>query len=271
MPTQIRLDISQPCQERWGDMKALPGGRYCAQCEKTVVDLSDKTDDEVISFFLQQEGTVCSRLSPNQLNRPLTYSLSHDSGWKRTAYVLSTLLGISVTGSFAQTQPSTKPVSFIQAETDLVSINPNTNPTSEDSSKYITGQVADSVDNTPLAYAIVSIPNHHIGTLSDSNGYFKIEIPASVKDTEFTVELKMVGYKTKKIPLTLNSDHITYVLNAELESVSMVTGQTIIVRASDNNGKKHRFRRFFRKLFKSPPHNVNTTLNYSAYGFHTTT
>lgn len=47
----IQQVLTDPCLKQWEDMKPSSDGRYCASCNKTIVDLSSKTDAELIPFF----------------------------------------------------------------------------------------------------------------------------------------------------------------------------------------------------------------------------
>src|SRR4051812_45048142 len=47
-------------------------GRFCASCQKTVIDLSCSTDQEVIDFFRKAAGTnPCAKFHSSQIGREL--------------------------------------------------------------------------------------------------------------------------------------------------------------------------------------------------------
>lgn len=47
-------------------------GRFCATCEKTVVDFTTMSDEALIAFFEEHKGQrICGRMRVKQLNRPL--------------------------------------------------------------------------------------------------------------------------------------------------------------------------------------------------------
>ena len=69
---QIRVD--NPCQESWDRMHPLPGGRFCAHCEKTVVDFSHFTDRQLAAYFRDAlPGRTCGRFRADQLGVPSSY------------------------------------------------------------------------------------------------------------------------------------------------------------------------------------------------------
>ena len=67
----LQLVLTNPCSEQWDDMQQSGAGRYCDRCEKSIVDLTAKSDAELIRFFKNKAHHVCGRLLPGQLNRKL--------------------------------------------------------------------------------------------------------------------------------------------------------------------------------------------------------
>lgn len=63
--------IPEPCHEGWSNMKPVEKGRYCSSCEKVVIDFSGMSDFQIMSFMQEQKGSVCGRMSTQQLNRTM--------------------------------------------------------------------------------------------------------------------------------------------------------------------------------------------------------
>ena len=63
----IKLSIPQPCSKTWEQMLPENNSKYCLNCEKTVIDFSQYSDRQIISFFKQHNKNVCGRLSMQQL------------------------------------------------------------------------------------------------------------------------------------------------------------------------------------------------------------
>jgi hypothetical protein len=69
---KIELQIPEPCHENWQMMTPSERGRFCAACEKTVIDFSQMTDNEVVNYFKKpSQSPTCGRFAASQLNRPL--------------------------------------------------------------------------------------------------------------------------------------------------------------------------------------------------------
>jgi hypothetical protein len=60
---QIKLSIPTPCHEDWNTMTATQSGKFCASCQKTVVDFSRMSDAEIMRYFADFQGDTCGRLT----------------------------------------------------------------------------------------------------------------------------------------------------------------------------------------------------------------
>lgn len=57
-----RLTIGTPCHEDWDRMTPNQEGRFCQVCEKTVVDLTQMTQPQMLSIFQEKNGDMCGRM-----------------------------------------------------------------------------------------------------------------------------------------------------------------------------------------------------------------
>lgn len=67
----IKLFVPTPCHENWNAMTPQDRGRFCAACQKTVVDFSVMSDQQLATFFKKPVGSVCGRFSDQQLGRTI--------------------------------------------------------------------------------------------------------------------------------------------------------------------------------------------------------
>jgi hypothetical protein len=68
----IAISIPTPCHEDWGKMTPDAKGAFCASCQKSVYDFTNKSDEEIISVFEKKgKEKVCGRFAPAQLSRPI--------------------------------------------------------------------------------------------------------------------------------------------------------------------------------------------------------
>src|SRR6185436_7754678 len=72
MSKKLQLQVPIPCHENWDNMTQTAKGRFCASCQKQVIDFSNKSDREIAMFFKKPStGSVCGRFMDDQLNRDI--------------------------------------------------------------------------------------------------------------------------------------------------------------------------------------------------------
>jgi len=72
MAKKLQLQVPTPCHENWDNMTQTEKGRFCASCQKQVIDFSNKSDREIAIFFKKpSSGSVCGRFMEDQLNRDM--------------------------------------------------------------------------------------------------------------------------------------------------------------------------------------------------------
>ncbi len=73
--TNFKLKIGTPCHEKWALMQEEEQGRFCLACQKTVVDFTKMSEEEIITFFesyaqrKQATTNICGRFSKTQLQK----------------------------------------------------------------------------------------------------------------------------------------------------------------------------------------------------------
>lgn len=72
MSKQFQLSIQDPCHENWDAMTPTEKGRFCAQCQKQVVDFTHMSDRQLAEFFKKPStGSICGRFMADQLDRSI--------------------------------------------------------------------------------------------------------------------------------------------------------------------------------------------------------
>lgn len=103
------LFIPTPCHENWDEMTPTEKGRFCAACQKQVIDFTTFSDTEIVTF-LQKNPLACGRFYKKQLNKnypvlPPVKAYSPVSKWTKRLLAAAMLLGINAP-IFAQNPPS---------------------------------------------------------------------------------------------------------------------------------------------------------------------
>lgn len=76
MNSKFSIQIPNPCQEDWNQMLPAEQGRFCQACEKTVVDFSQMSDEQVLNYFkIKQQAAerVCGRFRAEQVSKPVPF------------------------------------------------------------------------------------------------------------------------------------------------------------------------------------------------------
>ncbi|MGI9532236.1 serine hydrolase [Lutimonas sp.] len=100
----------------------------------------------------------------------------------------------------------------------------------------LTGYVYDAETKAPLPFANISSKSHTIGTASNSNGAFKLIIPAELKSDSLVVSF--IGYTSHTIPIPATSQSVEIDLQKEQTELTEVvlkgfTAETIVKKALD--------------------------------------
>ena len=94
----VRLNFT--CNRKWEEMTPVAGGRFCNDCQKKVVDFTDKTNDEIAAYLMSSTTQVCGRFQNTQLVPALPKPV-----WKRwlSAAAMFVAVFIGVKEASAQT------------------------------------------------------------------------------------------------------------------------------------------------------------------------
>lgn len=185
MKKAIQISIPSPCHENWDAMTTADKGRFCASCQKTVIDFSKASDREIAAAY-KKDANACGRFRIDQLNRDLVVPKEKNSLWIAASAAVISFLGLGTHAVSAQT-PSEK------ATTHTVSPDHNQTVPKTSDPKKVKGKVTDE-QGLPLEG--VKIRNKNTGKIvtTDKNG--KYVITASIGDL---LETQMDGYLGQSI------------------------------------------------------------------------
>lgn len=180
-----QLLLTNPCTENWDDMQPSKTGRYCDACSKHIVDLTEKSDAELISFFNKKKDNVCGRLLATQLHRDLT-TPPKKSNWN---WLLPVALGTTV---FTPAKALELKSSTVQND-NLQSFEVSRIPTSDIQVRedyILIGKVLDEQTGKPLANVKIKRKGfNNVIALTDSTGIFKLSVATAEKTTVLIFEL----------------------------------------------------------------------------------
>ncbi len=218
MKPKLYVHIPQPCHEDWTKMTPVDKGKFCGSCSKQVVDFSNMTDHEVLSYFSKSTGKVCGRFAVDQLQRPLQpLAIEKKKAWWIAMLMPLLLLFGKVNAQkknprMTGTSVITKnPQPEIMGKVMLPKITPvvDTAPAitkreilvgdvavMKRSGNFIKGQIINT-EGKPVEWATIENITDNISGAADSAGNFSI-IERTLSDS-ISIRVSAIGYEVKEI------------------------------------------------------------------------
>jgi hypothetical protein len=220
MKQKIQISIPEPCHQGWQNMTPVEKGRFCSSCQKTVLDFTYLSDNEIINL-VNKNDTLCGRINTSQLNRNLIETKSTSTYFGYFATSVLAFLGLGTENLVAQEKP-------VLEQTDLKYLNKAT-----DSVKKITvtGVVSD-YEGKPFPGVSIVRKNTVEGTQTNGNGEYLIK--AALGDV---LVFSYLGYKEYEIIVQSNKMNV----NLHKDANVVIEGFLITVK------KRTFFGRLFRK------------------------
>lgn len=259
MKEQTYFHIPEPCHENWDSMTQQDKGRFCASCNKQVVDFSLMSDQQVLNYFKNATGKTCGRFANDQLQRPMieTPKQKKKVWWVAAMMPLLLLFGKAnaqkkkikaIKGEPALIIPDNRPEIMgkvapgIKLVTDTTSekiiSTENCGGTMGDTTfsnfpNYLTikGVITDAKTETPLMGASVLIKDSKTGIATDKNGNFTLSVKQNQKLP--TIIISYVGFQTKEINLNKDGSEIISRINktAEFEEITLKSEMLLLQEA----------------------------------------
>ena len=195
MKPQTFFHIPEPCHEDWNKMTPEGKGRFCASCNKQVIDFSLMSDQQVLNYFKNATGNTCGRFANDQLERPTHETTQPKKKVWWVAAVMPLLLLINkanaqTKGKVLINKPYTVSTKIDRLTGFVVS---SAEPTQ--GGKIIRGSVQNQ-NGIPVPFATVSLKNSIANTITDSLGNFELHTP-SVADTVY-INVSSHGYESRE-------------------------------------------------------------------------
>jgi hypothetical protein len=238
----MKISIHKPCSESWAQMEDLGSVRFCASCQKCVTDFTQLSDSAIAQIIQSQDGELCGRFNPDQLDRAL---LLHDSKQNKYLTALFSMSLASMIGFQNEVQAKPMlPIGMNQMAQDT--LNPpkkqSTVPqTMSKDSILLGGVVQDAKTGEPL-YASIHLHGTKIGIVADLNGKFELIVPKDSINRNSRLIIASVGYASRELPFSgIQPNKPISILLQE----GPWMGEVVITKR--NFGWK--VKRFFRKMF----------------------
>lgn len=210
----ISISIPEPCHEDWNKMTPKEKGRHCAACNKTVIDFTSKTDEQVIKTF-EIENNLCGRFKKQQLNREMVLTRKDKNNYlSLAASGLFAFMALGHQDIHAQGEPKTVKVDSLNTPQVKGKI-----ATSIINQRTVSGIVTTVDDGLPLPGASVIIKGTSKGVQTDFDGKYSIKV-----NTGDVLTISYVGLKTTEVTIGASN---TYDVAIEYDG-DMLLGEVIV-------------------------------------------
>ncbi|WP_111591486.1 carboxypeptidase-like regulatory domain-containing protein [Chitinophaga dinghuensis] len=188
MKRTITISIPEPCHEQWERMESRCGGNYCKQCQKTVMDFTALTDQELLDKLSDSPENICGRFDSSQVNRIITEK-SKSRRPLLPAFAMSSFLSL-VFPDVLKAQ---------QVDTTINASKPSYDTSCVPFEFY--GVVLDAVEKIPIPGVTIKCKGTNLGTASSSEGKFHFHIPEGYQRRKLEFEFGGIGYGQQNILL----------------------------------------------------------------------
>lgn len=223
MKQPFTLNIPSPCSEKWSDFSPTDTGGFCSSCQKTVVDFTKMTDEEVVHFFASAPANACGRFRADQLK---SYSYRHNTA-VRPGLRLFLASFICVALSLLS-RPGQAQATSYEAKTTIVAERKTITHAQFTTEEYtVKGVVKSREDKMILPGVNVVLKGSNIGTMTDADGYF--EFPKKLKEGDVLV-FSFLGLASKEFKVKAGKDQ-NIEIDLELMMDMDITGEVLVVGA----------------------------------------
>ncbi|MFT3675312.1 MAG: T9SS type A sorting domain-containing protein [Chitinophagaceae bacterium] len=214
---KIRLSINEPCHEKWKNMTATEQGRFCASCQKEVVDFTNMSDTAVFEFFKdRQAGSVCGRFMNDQLKRDIEATRKR-SPW--LPFVFKVTLPALLLGSKAMAQGA--PVKVVP-DTVQVPDRKIGRPVLSEPMRLVKGILRDEEGNI-ISHARITNSHDLTEVTTDEYGRFELSIPRRLREITFSIEAFLFERQsiTRKLSSNKRAARLSLTMKNKQEEIIM--------------------------------------------------
>lgn len=213
---RFTLSIPKPCHEKWEAFKPTTRGGYCSSCQKEVIDFSTWDEDRIRKYFLHTRSTICGRFKEAQLKTYRSEQFSIAQQWIPASLLSFTLL--LATPEVKAQNPVSHTSERQDSENHIIVKQGKINV----ALREIRGTVKSSEDSSLLPGVNVFLKGTDVGTQTDGNGAFSLEIKNPSEND--TLVFSFIGFEVKEIAI-----HGKEKIDVTLKSDETLLGEMVVV------------------------------------------
>ena len=198
-----QLTIDSPCSQKLSEMTPTGHSKhFCSQCAKNVVDMRERSREEVYKAYKNAKGGLCAVLDYEQIDTPFEVIRDKPLLSLVKHLIMSIIFFFITERSFAQKTKKTENYYIEGQENDAKgSTNNILEHTIENADTlYIKGKVVDSTNTESVPFAtitLIELIDRAIQT--DIKGNFEIALSKEEAYKLSTIEVRFLGFEHKKL------------------------------------------------------------------------
>ena len=211
---KFKLYIPEPCHEDWQQMSPTQKGKFCASCQKEVIDFTKLSAIE-IARKTKNATQLCGRFTSTQLEQEYISASQNSLSRLGIALGLGSIIAVAQPSFAQEEKPDKIEVHQLQGEVALT--------TQANDSIIINGIVIDE-ESLPLPGVNVLQQNSSNSTQTDFDGKFSIKISEEDFGKEVFLEFLYIGFEQEQVKIN-NSERVQLIklrLREDIKSKNIV-------------------------------------------------
>ncbi len=233
---KFKLNIPEPCHEDWQQMSPTQKGKFCANCQKEVIDFTKLSATE-IARKTKKATQLCGRFTSTQLEQEYVSASQNSLSRLGIALGLGSIIAVAQPSFAQEEKPDKIKVHQLQGEVALT--------TKANDSISITGTVTDE-EGVPLPGVNVFQQNSSHGTQTDFDGNFSIKISDEDFENEESIIFSYVGYEHYILKFDLINENRLQKIDVMMVEDSGFLGEIVVQPYSNRSNIFQRFLNLFR-------------------------
>lgn len=220
---KFKLNIPEPCHEDWQQMSPTQKGKFCASCQKEVIDFTKLSATE-IARKTKNAKQLCGRFTSTQLEQEYVSTSQSSLSRLGIALGLGSIIAVAQPSFAQEEKPDKIEVHQLQGEVALT--------TQANDSISITGTVTDE-KGTPLPGVDIIQKSTTNKSITDFDGRFKINISEEDFNSEAHLIFSFIG--TQEAVIRIEEKSINIVLKKEVCEVQneMIRGKVELIKTNN--------------------------------------
>ncbi len=240
----IQISIPNPCREEWTEMKANGNGHFCNHCQHAIVDFSNLPDLEILRIMALPDAPKCGRWRKSQLNRVLGMPASPSNRMIPRLAVGAFLTFAMLPHALLAQSPPTQ-VEAVLEDGQKIRNNPEQKRKSG-SEAVFSGKIIWSADGSPVEFVTIKVKDRPIGTISNVEGNFSLNIPQDVVGDQVEIQFYL-QYNEILLEKTYSINQLPKHTTIELVEPEDRFSVGIIISRKDMRRHRRAYRREERK------------------------